>query len=420
MKEKLGRSQRLYVVQAALEYLIALAASGTFLAKLTSQMGMSDSLTGILTSMMSMGCLFQMLALFIRVRHVKIFVILTSLFSQFLFMLIYLLPLTGVSPEIKTAAFVAALSSAHLVLNAASPYRMNWLMGLVSDSSRGSFSATMEMFSLLMGILFSYGMGAVFDHLEADGRLQTALVVMAMVITVCMLLHALVLTLVEKPAKEFASRNARQMLRSLAGSANLRKIIGAYIGYQAITHVAVPFYATYQLHELGFSLKTVALLVIAGDLARMLVSKAWGRYADRTSFGVMVEKCFWFLGLSFLCGALATPRNGVVMFALYYIFHGIAMGGTNSGIRNLIFAYMPEDARVGALAVCPAVGGMTGFAATLLFGAVLSHMQAGGVNLFGMPLYAQQALSLLSLPLTALSILYLRTQIIGKMQRENN
>ena len=420
MEKQRERSLKLYVVQAALEYLVALSASGTFLAKLTGQLGMSDSLTGILTSLMTMGCLFQMLALLIRVRRVKIFVILSSLFSQFLFMLVYLLPLTGISPSLKKAAFVCALFSAHLVLNAAAPYRTNWLRGLVKDSSRGSFSATMEMVSLFVGILFSYCMGAVFDHLEAYGRIQTALVVMAMTITVCMLLHLLVLSLVVKPTREPAQRSLRDTFKSLAGSTNLRRIIGAYVAYQSVMNVAAPFYATYQLHELGFSLKTVALLTIAGNLARMLVSRAWGRYADRTSFARMLEKCFWFIGLSFLCAALATPRNGVVMFGLYYVFHGIAMGGTNSAMTNMVFAYMPEEERVSALAVCPAVGGMTGFAVTLVFGAVLSWMQAEGVSLFGMPLYAQQMLSLVCIPLTILSIFYLRTQIIGRITRENN
>lgn len=417
MDKQLVRSQKLYVLQAALEYLVALAASGTFLAKLTSQLGMSDSLTGILTSLMSMGCLFQMLALLIRVRRVKIFVILTSLFSQFLFMLIYLLPLTRLSSQVKTAAFVFAIFSAHLVLNAAAPRRTGWLRGFVDASSRGRFSASMEMFSLFMGILFSYGMGAVFDHLEANGRIRTALVVMAMTITVCMLLHLLVLSFVAKPSAQPAEKNVWQTIRSLAGSTNLRKIIGAYIAYQLVMHVAVPFYATYQLHELGFGLKTVALLTIAGNIARMLVSRFWGRYADRTSFAAMLEKCFWFLGLSFVCGALATPSNGVVMFSLYYVFHGVAMGGTNSAMTNLVFACMPEEERVGALAVCPAVGGMTGFAATLIFGAALDRMQAsGGVNLFGLHIYAQQALSLVCIPLTVLAILYLRTQFIGKSE----
>lgn len=419
MEKQRKRSLKLYMVQAALEYLVALSASGTFLAKLTSQLGMSDSLTGILTSLMTMGCLFQMLALLLRVKRVKIFVILTSLFSQFLFMLIYLLPLTGITPRMKTAAFVFAIFSAHLVLNSAAPYRTNWLRGLVDDSSRGTFSATMEMISLFAGIVFSYSMGAVFDHLEANGRIQGALVVMAMTITVCMLLHLLVLSFVEKPSREAPSRGLKEMLRSLAGSTNLRRIIGAYIAYQSVMHVAAPFYATYQLHELGFSLKTVALLAIAGDLARMLVSRIWGRHADRTSFAKMLEKCFWFLGLSFVCAALATPENGVVMFGLYYVFHGVAMGGTNSAMTNLVFAYMPEEERVGALAVCPAVGGMTGFAVTLLFGAALSGMQADGVRLFGMPMYAQQVLSILCVPLTVLAILYLRTQIIGRISREN-
>jgi len=44
------RSRQLYIVEAALEYLVHVLVAGSFLATLTKQLGMSDSLTGILSS----------------------------------------------------------------------------------------------------------------------------------------------------------------------------------------------------------------------------------------------------------------------------------------------------------------------------------------------------------------------------------
>ena len=420
MEKQLGRSQSLYVVQAAVEYLVALSASGTFLAKLTASLGMSDSLTGVLTSLMTMGCLFQLLSVFVKVRRVKLFVILTSMATQLLFVFMYFIPLVPLGPQVKTAALILTVFSAHLVLNMAGPRKTNWLMGLVDDHKRGTFSATKEMLSLFLGILFSYAMGAAFDHLEADGRLQSAFVLMAMVITMLMLIHALILSCVIPPKDSPQPQTLRQTFSSLAGSRNLYRIMGAYVFYNILTHMAAPFYATYQLHELGFSLKLVSLLTMVGSVVRMAVSKFWGRHSDRYSFSVTLEKCFGFLGASYVCAAFATPRNGAVMFALYYAFHGIAMGGASSAISNLVFDYIPHEERVSALAVCPAVGGSVGFATTLVFGAVLSCIQQSGAGLFGMPLYAQQILSFATVPLMLLGMWYLRTQITRKIKRCQN
>ncbi len=48
----------MYILEAALEYLISILVVGSFLATLTKELGMSDGLTGILSSVISLGCLF--------------------------------------------------------------------------------------------------------------------------------------------------------------------------------------------------------------------------------------------------------------------------------------------------------------------------------------------------------------------------
>ncbi len=47
-------SRILYIIQAALEYFISILMTGSYLAALTSHLGMSDSLTGIISSFVSL------------------------------------------------------------------------------------------------------------------------------------------------------------------------------------------------------------------------------------------------------------------------------------------------------------------------------------------------------------------------------
>ena len=89
MMNSYKRSRLLYHAEAALEYLVALTVSGSFLAYLTASLGISDSLTGIISSIISLGCLFQLCSLFVRKKRFKSFVIWASMLNQLSFMMLY-------------------------------------------------------------------------------------------------------------------------------------------------------------------------------------------------------------------------------------------------------------------------------------------------------------------------------------------
>ena len=54
MQEKsLKRSRLMYIIEAALEYFFTMMVAGSFLATLTKELGLTDSLTGVLSSVVS-------------------------------------------------------------------------------------------------------------------------------------------------------------------------------------------------------------------------------------------------------------------------------------------------------------------------------------------------------------------------------
>ena len=67
----LKRSRLMYIFEAALEYLISILVTGSFLATITKEIGVSDSLTGILSSVISLGCLFQLLSLSVEQKNLN-------------------------------------------------------------------------------------------------------------------------------------------------------------------------------------------------------------------------------------------------------------------------------------------------------------------------------------------------------------
>lgn len=412
-QERITRS--MYMTQAALEYLIAILMSGSFLAALTKQLGISDSLTGILSSIISLGCLFQLLSLMIRKKRFKPFIIAMSVANQILFLLLYLIPLMPFSSEFKIAAFVLCIITAYLIYNLAHPKKVDWTLSLIHDHERGQFSANKEIISLIVGMIFSYTMGTVIDHFTETGQMQKSLLITAGIVMVLIVLHTISMTMiVEIPHPKENNKKLTQYFIDVFQNRKVMLVTVVIILYNIATYAATPFYGTYLIGELQFSLQFVSILSIIGSIVRMFVSKFWGRYADKNSFSVMVEKCFLILGIGLIAAACATPATGIVMFCVYYICQGIAMGGINSSLINLVFDYAEPDKRADSYAVCSAFSGLCGFLSTLAMSSLVAHIQASGNRFLGLPLYAQQVASVISILFLASAILFNRFKIMKK------
>ena len=61
------KSRLFYIIEAAVEYFLSTFVAGAYLAKMTSAIGIKDSLTGIITAFVSLGFGFQIFALLLAV-----------------------------------------------------------------------------------------------------------------------------------------------------------------------------------------------------------------------------------------------------------------------------------------------------------------------------------------------------------------
>lgn len=412
---EMKRSRRLYIIEAALEYLISILVAGSFLATLTRELGFSDSLTGILSSLISLGCLFQLLSIGFRPQRVKKTVVALSIANQLLFLSLYLLPVTGLSSGQKIALFVILDLLAYMIYYFAHPKKTSWLMSLVDDGSRGIFTANKEIVSLAAGMVFSFAAGTAMDRLMETGSSDRAFLVAGGMMLVLIVAHTCCMVFtsereIPQPPKASLVQNIREVL----GNRNLMRVTAVFVIYYIANYSAIPFYGTYQINELGFSLQFVSILTICSSIVRIMVSKFWGRYADKNSFAMMISKCLMVLAVAFLCAAAAVPSNGKIMFALYYVFHGIAMGGMNSALTNLVFDYAPLEKRADSLALCQAAAGTVGFLTTLCISPLVSTIQGNGNSLFGLPVYAQQVTTVIALVFTLLTLVYVRVALLKK------
>ena len=423
LRDPYKTSRVLYIIEAALEYFIAILVGDTYLAKIAMTIGINDAGIGILTAFVSLGHAFQIFAIFLsQKKSVKKRTVWFGLINQLLFSFIYVVPLFPSDFILSIPLFVVALLLGQIVMNIINPGKINWYMSLVPDKERGVFTANKEIVSLISGMVVSYVMGSLIDHYEAKGDLETSFLLVAITMLALTILHTLTLIFSKEKPKEQAELETKNsdILRTLFKNKNLYRIIGVSVIWAIITSSTNPFYGTYRLGTLGFNMTFVAILSAAYSVMRALFSRAMGRFADKHSFKKLLLLCYVIYGFAFLCAMLSVPSNGKVMFTLFTVLSAVAMAGINSSEINLIYDYVEPIQRTGALAIKFMLSGVVGFLTTCLMSIPVDYIAKNGNKLFGISMYPQQFTSFLGVVGVVLLFFYVKFVLRDKEQSEEN
>ena len=419
-KDEYKFSRFMYILEAAFEYFISLMFTGAYLATVTKSIGLSDAVTGILSSFATLGCGFQIFAIFLSgKRRVKRTVSILHTINQLLFALCYVVPVVPLSKTVKTVLFVAFLLIAYAINHVVNSPKINWFMSLVDNHKRGVFTANKEIVSLIGGAVFSFLMGSVIDVYEARGNINGALIFGAVTLFVLAALHTATLLLSKEKVAEQEQKEKtpiKPLLKGMIRDKNLFKVILVLGLWSVANCIAPPFYGSYQEGELGFSLGFCAFIAAIGSFIRALFSRPIGNYADKYSFRKMLNLCFILEAISFLLGVFVTPANGKVLFTVHHILNALGMAGISSGGINLIYEYVTEEKRMAAFALKNTFVGFIGFFTTLAVSPLVSYIQASGNRFLGLDVYAQQVMSAISCLVVLLLLVYLNT-VVKKIKR---
>ena len=411
IKDPYKFSRLMYILEAAFEYFISLLVIGAYIAKVATAIGLSDSVTGILTSFVSLGLGFQCVAIFLADKTpVKRWVSLLHILNQLAFALVYFGPFFKIPQSLKIAMFIVFLLMGHILNNIVNSPKTKWFMDLVDDKKRGSFTATKEIVSLMGAMIFTFSVSAVIDYFEAKGDLYGSFLFCGIGIFVLMMLHTATLLLSkEKKNPPVQKKSAGAALGELLKNKRLMKSILIIALWNAANYITTPFLGTYQIKELGFSMVFISLLTVLYSVSRALISRPLGRYADKTSFLNMLNVCYLFMAAAFAVNIFTTPENGRIMFSLYYLLYALGCAGITNSEINLVYESVDHEHRMGALALKSTISGLAGFAASLLVSPLVDYIQRNGNRFLGMQVYAQQVLSAITLSIALILLVYLNT-----------
>ena len=406
-KDEYKASRVAYILECMFEYFISILTTGAYLAKLTTTIGISDSMTAILSSITSLAGVFQIVSIFLAHKTpVKRWVLPITFVTQALVSTLYLIPFLGFGTAAPVIFFVIILIS-RAAVNVVAPAKSNWFLSLVDGRSRGNFQAKINAVSLAGGMIFTFLASMTIDNFEAEGNLSGAFTTMTVVICILAFLQILCLVIArEKPIVHEKNESPLRAVKSLGRNKIYVRLIIINAVWALANNITTPFLSTYQIKELGFSMTFISTITIIVSFLQMFVVYFFGRYSMRHSYASIMRISYLFAIISFLFIALSMPDNGKVMFTIYRLFFLFFGAASAVSSTSLLFSITEPSERTAAIAFNTILTGLIGFCTTLAVGPILEMLQEGDMILFGIRIYAQQILAVVSFVITLLLTLY--------------
>ena len=285
-------------------------------------------------------------------------------------------------------------------------------MSNVENGKRGIFTAKKEIVSLIGGIIFSFVMGKVIDTYEASGNINGSFIASGITIIGLAIFHFISMCMIKENTVETQTEKKpfieglKDSLKVTILDKSYRKIIVVFVLY-FVANASTFSFGAFQRNTLGFSMTFIAVLTFLYSIVRSFFSVPFGKYADKHSWEKMLRICVIIAALGFFINTFSTPETGMITYTIYFMIYAISMAGINSGILNITFDYVKEENRSVAIGWKAAIGGLSGFLASCLESVFIETIEQNGNMLFGIKIYPQQFLSLISSVIFVVLAIYL-------------
>lgn len=399
-KDPYALSAKLYFPKCALAYLISIITTGVYLAKLTTTIGISDGMTAVLSSLGSLACFFQFASIPLSHRSSSkgAVVVLTTL-NQLLYSFLYLIPFMGFPVAVNSAIFFACILSSMVMSQVSGPLSVSWFYGLMRPEERGAFSGINQMISHICGLSFSFAASIVADKFTEAGNLKGMFLTFSVAILVLNVAHFAVLLMAkEKPRTVTVEKRSIIFdFKTLLKIRPLRKYLVFSIVYAIGAAAASPFFGTYQIRELGLSMTEITIISTVTAVSAIAFLPIFGNYARRHSLTASMKIGLPIMALAYIFIALCTPKNGLIMFIIYWIVATFGCAAFSIGTDAILFEMVAEDQRTTAIAMKNIIAGPLGFLTTTALTPLLNYIQSNGNTIFGIHIYGQQLFSVFSM-----------------------
>ncbi len=410
------RSRASYMVQCTVEYFVALLVSDAFLAKLLTHIGLSDALVGIISSFISLAFVFQLASIFLLKNKIsaKKLVIVSDTLSIMFFMFLYFVPFLHISNELKTVLVVLSVLMAYAFKYLIYSICFKWANSFVHPNKRGEYSAIKEIISLVSGMIFTVVIGNIIDRYEGIGNIEGGFLFVAIAILIFNIVNLICLALIKKEAVDEEEENnavpLKEVLDNTIGNHAFKKIIGLQVLYDVARYFTIGFIGVFKTKELLMSVALVQVVNVIANLVRCLISVPLGKYSNKNSYVKGFKLGLILAASAFLLNVFTTQSTWWIII-IYTVLYNASVAGTNMNSYNIAYNYVDSKYISQAMAIKNSIGGIAGFLASLVGSRILTAVQNNGNQLFGIHIYGQQILSLISFVIMTIAILFIKFKI---------
>lgn len=397
-KSEYAFSKNMYILHAALGYFITLITTGTYLAKLTTTIGISDGMTAVLGAVTSLAGVFQLLSVPLASRRrAKGTVVPMVLGNELLHGFLYLIPFLNLPGGGSSAVFFVCIFLSLVLQQVSSPLKYNWFMSLVPSRERPAFQSAVQIFSHITGLAFTFTASWLIDYFEKINNQNAMFLTFSVAIMIISLLNMLTLLASDEKEREPTVRqNPLSAFAPLVRNRGFRLYILMYLCNSVGTNISGPFLGTYQIKELGLSMMRISVFNATTVVVSVVFLAIFAHISRKKGMKGLMIAGFITKAVSYLMVSLAAPGRGFVFFILYYAIQAIGTAAISIGIDTMVLDIVPESQRVSAMATRSVIIGPIAFLTTIVMTPFLTFVQGRGNMMFGRTVYAQQIMGVMS------------------------
>jgi len=404
------RSRKMYAAQCTFEYFVTILVGDVFLAKLLTNIGISDSLIGIISSFVTLAFLFQLLSVFVagKIKNIKKTVIIFQTIMQVLFTSLYLIPFMPFSTSVKTVIVMVSIFCAYIFNYLVASILFKWANSYVNPANRAEYSAVKEMISLFTGIIFTLVIGWAIDKFESIGNIHGGFLFISaamLVLTILNFISLMGIKNINQQENTHTNPPLSEIFKNTLGNRNFVNVIIMTVLWDVTRYITIGFLGTFKTNDLLLTVGTVQLINMLANLGRLGLSLPFGRFSDRHSYASGMKLAFAIAALAFGIN-MFTTKDTWWCIIIYTVLFNISSAGSNQNSYNITYSYVKSDYIVHAMAIKNSIGGLFGFGASLVGSRILAHIQANGNSFLGIPMYGQQLLSAISFVMMIITILF--------------
>jgi MFS family permease len=350
---------------------------GAPLTKFLTELGANEFQFGVIASLGAIAMAFQLVsgAYANRLRRRKPIWMTLFVLHRLTFLGVLAAPGLFSSSEARIWWIVCVLLVHHSLIHLGDPLWFSWMTDLVPEEGFNEHWGRRQRFITMGGIVAQVGIAFWFGYYESHGQVIHGFIVLGIFGIILGVIDIFLFALVPEPAHHReTSLSLRKALIEPFRNAAYRPFLIYQIYWRFAVMLAAPFFAVYLIKEMGYSGRTVQLMLVMHGVGMAFASRFWGRICDSHGFRPVLQfvtVCKFIVPLTYVV-LPPIPWLAIPLFASMFVVDGFLNAAGNLALKGFSLRCTPRRNRAMYVAAATFVSlGLAGGLAPFLSGCLI-------------------------------------------------